>query len=379
MASLWKRKTSPYFTCCYDSADGQRLKKSTKQTHRTKAMEVCLGIERAEKIAKDRAMTEATAKRIIGEILERTTGQGLQNHRAGPWLDEWLEGKRQSRTGGTLAVYRRIVKEFKASLGARVDIALAAVTPRDILHYRAGLLAEGKSANAANQSLTCIGVAFNAAFRLGLIPSNPCAAVESLAQESLSRDTFTPAQVADLVKAEKAKGDWRRAIVFAYYTGARLGDIVAMRWNMIDLGAQTITFQPKKTKKTIRRVVIPIHPDLEAVLLEAPGIGTAPVFPKLHGQRTGGGSGLSTQFSDIMKEAGIKGTMSRHTEEGRKHYSLSFHSLRHSFNSALANVGVSQELRMKLTGHTKAATNTGYTHHELAVLRAAVVKMPGIG
>jgi len=29
-------------------------------------------------------------------------------------------------------------------------------------------------------------------------------------------------------------------------------------------------------------------------------------------------------------------------------------------------------------GHTKADTNTGYTHHELEILRAAVGKIPGL-
>jgi integrase len=52
--------------------------------------------------------------------------------------------------------------------------------------------------------------------------------------------------------------------------------------------------------------------------------------------------------------------------------------LRHSFNSALANAGVSQELRMKLTGHSTAAVNTRYTHHELAPLREAVGRVPSL-
>ena len=49
--------------------------------------------------------------------------------------------------------------------------------------------------------------------------------------------------------------------------------------------------------------------------------------------------------------------------------SLSFHSLSHSFNSALANAGVAQEVRQKLTGHASAAMNARYTHHEIETLR----------
>jgi integrase len=55
-----------------------------------------------------------------------------------------------------------------------------------------------------------------------------------------------------------------------------------------------------------------------------------------------------------------------------------FHALRHSFTSALANAGVAPELRMKLTGHKSAEIHRGYTHHELNTLRAAVNKLPGL-
>ncbi|HEV2327594.1 MAG TPA: tyrosine-type recombinase/integrase, partial [Verrucomicrobiae bacterium] len=55
-----------------------------------------------------------------------------------------------------------------------------------------------------------------------------------------------------------------------------------------------------------------------------------------------------------------------------------FHALRHSFTSALANQGVDRELRMKLTGHKTEAEHQKYTHHELEKLRAAVEKIPAL-
>ena len=62
----------------------------------------------------------------------------------------------------------------------------------------------------------------------------------------------------------------------------------------------------------------------------------------------------------------------------RQFAKLSFHSLRHSFNSALANAGVAQETRMKLTGHSSIAVNGDYTHLELPKLRAAVGTLPQV-
>jgi hypothetical protein len=45
----------------------------------------------------------------------------------------------------------------------------------------------------------------------------------------------------------------------------------------------------------------------------------------------------------------------------------------------MANAGVSQEIRRKLTGHASAQMNAQYTHHELESLRAAVSVIPSIG
>jgi integrase len=44
----------------------------------------------------------------------------------------------------------------------------------------------------------------------------------------------------------------------------------------------------------------------------------------------------------------------------------------------MANKGVSQELRQKLTGHASAEMNRAYTHHELEPLRAAIALLPSI-
>jgi integrase len=58
---------------------------------------------------------------------------------------------------------------------------------------------------------------------------------------------------------------------------------------------------------------------------------------------------------------------------------LTFHSLRHTFNSILANAGIAEETRMALTGHTTRKMNQRYTHRELEVFRAAIGMLPQVG
>lgn len=58
-------------------------------------------------------------------------------------------------------------------------------------------------------------------------------------------------------------------------------------------------------------------------------------------------------------------TFARHT----------FHSLRHGFISALANSGVSSEIRMKLTGHASSQIHQRYTHLNEEPLKEAMQKI----
>jgi integrase len=81
----------------------------------------------------------------------------------------------------------------------------------------------------------------------------------------------------------------------------------------------------------------------------------------------------------IMVRADVLGrALRKATGQGRTQNSLSFHSLRHSFVSALANAGVASDIRQKLAGHSDARSHARYSHHELEIMRAAVELLPGL-
>ena len=321
------------------------FKKSTKQTDRESALEVCLSIERAERFAKNGTLTEQAAKKIIGEIVERTTGEPLHHYTTKDWFNEWQAGKAQTNSPATAERYKQVSREFLDRLDCRAKLSLAHITPKDIRTYRNTELAAGKSPKTANISFKIVSAAFNAALRQGYITSNPCTALESLPEETAERSAFTSGQVAELVKA--AEGDWKGAILLAYYTGARLRDVQICDGTR-STKSGTCQFHAWEDEKAGDN---PASPELERSTAKSPGIGKAFLFPSLAGKGTGGKSGLSRQFAAIMARAGIEGKITRHTEDGRANSSLSFHCLRHTFNSALANAGVSQEIRQKLTGH----------------------------
>jgi integrase len=374
MASLTRdsRGRSPFWICCYTSADGRQLKVTTKKTDRKQAWEFCLAIERAEELGRDRLLTEQHAKKIIGEILERTTGTSIRNDTVEQWFTHWLEMKQTVRADHTMLRYRQVLRDFRRSLGHKAKLPLAHVTSKDVLKYRDSITAAGKTARTANLALAVVSNVLNSAKRQHLIDTNPATALENLTIKSEEKGTFTPDQVSKLIKA--AGGDWRLAILTGYFLGARLSDVANLHWDSIDWTEKIIHFTAGKTRKPI---TIPLHPQLEREFRRKPGIGKALIFPSLAGKQTGGAQGLSRQFTAIMKKAGIDGTRTR--TSGRRAVSrLSFHSLRHSFNSELANRGVSQEIRQKLTGHSSAAINRVYTHHELEPLRTAIAVIPAV-
>ena len=99
------------------------------------------------------------------------------------------------------------------------------------------------------------------------------------------------------------------------------------------------------------------------------------VCPDLAKRGSGGAHGLSENFGRIVKRAGIDSQ--RIKGKGNIFFNrLTFHSLRHSFNSTMAEAGVSQATRMKLTRHSSVMMNDRYTHTSLKTLEDAVSKMP---
>ena len=61
-----------------------------------------------------------------------------------------------------------------ASLSNRASLALAHITPKDVLMYRNSILAAKKTPRAANLSVKVVSAALNAALRQGLHSEQSC-------------------------------------------------------------------------------------------------------------------------------------------------------------------------------------------------------------
>jgi integrase len=370
------RNRSPYWYACYTTADGRRLKKSTKETDQRKAKLIADALQRAEELARNRELTETRTRELLSDVLSRTSGQALRVFTVEEWFTHFVAQKKKSRSDATGKRHEQMMREFLAFLGPRAKLNIAAISSRDIAGFREGRIALGLAPATVNVDVAILSSGFNAALRQGHITVNPCLAIERLKNTPGRKGVFSPEQVAALV--ETSQGDWRGLILLAFYSGQRLQDCANLRWHAIDLLSEikTIRFAVRKTGAEIVTV---IHPSLENYLLSlpAPESDDAFLFPSLAECKTGL---LSKRFSELMTLANIdRGLLRERDKSGRSVSSLSFHSLRHSLTSILANAGVAEEMRMALTGHKERAVHQRYTHRELQRLADAIGMLPRVG
>lgn len=381
MASIYKRPNSPFWVAYFRGPDGLWSRKSTKQRHRGKALQICIEWDKAARIAADKNLTAAQARRVLAEMVEFSTGESLTSYTVEGWIAEWLKNKAGGASKGTLVRYKQVTRDFLEHLGSRAKVSLAAITPGDIVAFRDNLRAEGRAVSTCNMVVKKIlSVPFEQARRIGYIPTNPCHGVDLLKDRTETRkgarEPFTATEVSALVDA--AGSDWRGAIIIAATTGLRLGDIAALTWGQFDFAEKLIRVE--ETQKTGASLILPLHPDLENWLANRnKGIGKSPLLPALHGARIGGTTGLSRQFREIMEKAEVVAkVVEPKGEAGRTRSTKGFHSLRHYFVSALANAGVHADIRQKLAGHADERVHQNYTHHKIETLRGAVSKIPSL-
>jgi integrase len=383
MASIFKRPHSPFWFCSYRSGDGRWLKKSTKQTDRRKAIDFCLKLDQAEQAALARTLTTAQARRLFNEVLERVGDEPLEDFTIREWALEWLKGKETSHAQSTAERYRKPVQDFVAHLVKRADLPLRAANPKDVRSFRDALRRDGRAAATVNFAHKAIASVFEAARRQGFIDANPAHAVDYLPThpERVEKGTFSPEEVASCIAAAPSE-DWRGAILLGYFAGLRLRDSVSLAWGNVDLPSRALSLIPRKTARTGKKLLIPMHPQLEEFFLKHP-LGkrdSDPIFPSLYRLSVGGNRGASRTFQSIMAKAGVaSGTLREKAgKSGRNVAERSFHSLRHTYITALSTAGVAIELRQKLGGHTSEGQSLHYTHPEFAALRNAIEKLPRV-
>lgn len=381
MACVWKlpANKSPFWIGQFTGPDGRRINRSTKQTDRRKAQTVADTWEKAARKARLSELTQAASVKILGELLEATTGETLHVESIAGFLRGWIASRESlGRADATARRYRSVIESFLAHLsGPRAGASIASLSAGEIEAWRNAELQSGKGATTADFGLKVLRAALNAARRKGLALANPAEAVEAAGGAAETREPFTAEEVVALLNL--ADKEWRGMILLGAWCGLRIADAANLTWASVNLRDQLLSFQPAKTRnKQAAPLILAMSPELvEHLSTLTPGVGKAPLFPSLHGRKPGSHGGLSNEFSRLMGRAGVMVRKGREKKgAGRQFNSKGFHSFRHTMISRMANANTPPDVRRSMVGHSSDAIHRKYVHLNLETQRKALAALP---
>ena len=282
----------------------------------------------------------------------------------------------------TLVNYRIYLHKHAAPVIGSIKLDM--VTPSDIakLHRRIG----GTKPMTANRVIECIGSVYRYAATCGLVKRghNPAAHIEAFREQRRERFLTSEelARLGDAIREAETTGiPWQvdekqptakhvpkknritnigphaaAALRLLIFTGARLREILGLKWSYVDFERGLLLLPDSKTG---RKTIVLNAPAL-AVLSELPRIGDFvivgddPDMPR---------HDLNRPWRLVSRRAGLDG--------------VRLHDLRHTHASVGAGAGLGLPIIGKLLGHSQASTTQRYAHLDADPLRRASERIAG--
>jgi len=215
----------------------------------------------------------------------------------------------------------------------------------------------------ANRLLAVVASMYSFGDKHGLTPEdfNPARKIERFPETRRER-FLTTEELKQLGQAFRELGESGRfgtaipALMFLLLTGARLNEILKLKWSYVDLERGLLLLPDSKTGKkaiTLNSASATMLAEMKTKANEDKNgeyvfYGVDPDIPR---------SDLKKPWTAVTEAAGLTG--------------LRIHDLRHSFASIGAGAGLGLPIVGKLLGHTQAATTQRYAHLDADPLRKA--------
>jgi integrase len=231
-------------------------------------------------------------------------------------------------------------------------IAMADISRADVLRVHHRLRA---TPYMANRTLANLQTLMNWAEQQGYreAHSNPCRGVRKYPEASRRR-YLTVAEMVRLGAALRIAERWQRmsptavtAIRLLLLTGARVSEILSVRWKEVDLPRGELRLSDSKTG---RKTIVLSAPARQILAAWPRHAGSPYVFPgEGHGWRKGKHRvNLADAWAWIRRRAKLP--------------DVRLHDLRHSFASVAVSSGHTLPIIGALLGHSQAATTQRYAH-----------------
>lgn len=329
------------------------------------------------------AKTDAEAKRLyrawrvgVDEGRVRRAGETLN-----ALMDDWLAHKAADLSPTTMELYRGLVRNHitPSALGRK---PVNKVTTKDLDVFYAKLRASGVGPVTARK----VHIVLHGAFRQGvtwdLLLTNPAERATAAKLPERRTEALTPSagEVQKLVAtAERGSPDFAVLLHLAAATGARRGELVALRWADVDLDNASLSVRRslivvkglgvkgtilEKTPKSGKGRRVSLDPDTVAALrlhrsrcaerslaAGAPLGKDAFVFsPRPGNTEPVHPDAVTERFGRLAKSAGVK---------------VSFHGLRHFHCSQLIAAGEDVVTVGARVGHAKPSITTDIYAHAM--------------
>lgn len=216
-----------------------------------------------------------------------------------------------------------------------------------------GLYAE-RGPKAANRNLREFKTFFAWAIRYGYHPGpNPCAHIEPYPEEQYVRYVPPKEDVAAVRLA--AKGKARAIVDMLYFTGARLSEVLSLKWEDVDLKQGTVRLWTRKRRGGSRGSRVLALPNSGKMLLNlyqnhpaqqsTTYIFTNPLTGAPYSRNSGF---IKALIPSLCKRAGVK--------------PFTAHCLRHHHATLLMDAGIDRRVIQGRLGHQRFSTTETYLH-----------------
>lgn len=214
----------------------------------------------------------------------------------------------------------------------------------------------------ANRALALLSKVFNTAAPDSLPVGNPCRGVQKFREQS--RDRFlSGAELAAFLPSVEAEPDetFRDFFKLALFTGARRGNVQAMRWVDLNLKAGVWRVPGEKSKNGDPLQIVLCAPAVEILRQRKAATRGEWVLPSWGA--TGHLIEVKAAWKRIVKRAGLS--------------NLRIHDLRRTMGSWQAATGATTAIIGKSLGHKSPSSTAVYARLDLDPVRLAVEKAVG--
>lgn len=234
--------------------------------------------------------------------------------------------------------YRRDVSCIKALTRYFKSKLLSEISPWQIEKYKVARARKVAPATV-NRELGCLKYMFSMAIKWGRATTNPVKEVRFFQVDNTSLRVLSKEEEEKLLMASSPHV--KLLIITALNTGMRLGELLNLTWDKVNLDNRTITIDHTKNRDYR---IIPMNQHLTNTLKCVKKISSY-VFSKEDGRPYGS---IKTAFRAAVRRAGIP--------------YCRFHDLRHTFATRLVMRGIDLVTVQQLLGHKSIAMTMRYSH-----------------